>query len=198
MVGTPPDAFASGCFAYPTLVHSFGRVGKGAPSRRAHHSFRDARRWWARHRTRSRPAALPTLRWCTRLVGWAKARLRAVPTIFSGTREDGGHATGCFASGCFAHPTLVHSFRRVGKGAPSRRAHHFFPDARRWWARHRTRSRPAALPTLRWCTRLVGWAKARLRAVPTIFSGMREDGGHATGRVRVRLLCPPYAGALVW
>src|ERR1700754_2774204 len=40
--------------------------------------------------------------------------------------------------------------RRVGKGAPSRRAHHPGPDARpEWWARRRTRSRPSALPTLR-------------------------------------------------
>src|SRR4051812_19371921 len=35
----------------------------------------------------------------------------------------------------------------------------------------------------------VGWAKARLRAVPTICAV--GDGGHATGRFRVRWLCPP-------
>src|SRR3954452_8985699 len=40
--------------------------------------------------------------------------------------------------------------------------------------------------------RSVGWAKARLRAVPTIFIVVPGDGGHVTGRVRVRCLCPPY------
>src|SRR4051812_14063499 len=38
----------------------------------------------------------------------------------------------------------------------------------------------------------VGWAKARLRAVPTIFFVVPGDGAHGTGRVRVRRLCPPY------
>jgi hypothetical protein len=38
---------------------------------------------------------------------------------------------------------------------------------------------------------LVGWAKARLRAVPTIASS-GANGGHAAGRIRVRRLCLPY------
>jgi hypothetical protein len=46
--------------------------------------------------------------------------------------------------------------RRVGKGASSRRAHHFNDRTalREWWARHRlARSRdPLALPTLRFFT----------------------------------------------
>src|SRR4051812_33046470 len=39
-------------------------------------------------------------------------------------------------------------FRRVGKGAASRRAHHLLRTTS-WWARHRTHSRSVALPTLR-------------------------------------------------
>jgi predicted ferric reductase len=27
---------------------------------------------------------------------------------------------------------------------------------------------------------------------------MRDDGGHATGRIRVRLLCPPYVLLRTW
>ena len=43
---------------------------------------------------------------------------------------------------------------------------------------------------------IVGWAKARLRAVPTMLAPMRmRNGGHAAGRVRVRRLCPPYCYA---
>src|SRR3954465_8479934 len=39
--------------------------------------------------------------------------------------------------------------------------------------------------------KFVGWAKAPFAPCPP-FPVMPSDGGHATGRVRVRLLCPPY------
>src|SRR3954466_15417334 len=47
-------------------------------------------------------------------VGWAKARLRAVPTIFSRVRTlNGGHVAGRFASAAFAHPTAAASLSRA-------------------------------------------------------------------------------------
>jgi hypothetical protein len=39
---------------------------------------------------------------------------------------------------------------------------------------------------------IVGWAKALLRRAHHFQSDARPNGGHATGRVRVRCLCPPY------
>src|SRR3954469_2172445 len=98
-----------------------------------------------------------------------------------------------FASGCFAHPTKRR--RRVGKGALAPCPPSWFPDAGiEWWAHRRTHSRPVALPTLR--NGAVGWAKAPLRRAH--HHGFRTrglNGGHATGRMRGRLLCPPYETA---
>src|SRR3954470_18854665 len=114
-----------------------------------------------------------------------------------------GTSPDAFASGAFTHRTR--RARRVGKanGRAHARPMACPPSSLRlrgleWWARHRTRSRPAPLPTVRAAP--VGWAKptvarmrGRWRAHRLRCGSDGLNGGHVTGRVRVRRLYPPYA-----